>query len=185
MLFNVWKYLKSPKYREYIEAKISYKKTILFSLLKWNLFLGLFSVFVYSSLIKMFNLELGDHAVSDLFSKNSVLGIFFLACIVAPCIEELIFRGPLIFFKNSPHFKYAFYTSVLFFGIVHIFNFQGGAAVYYLAPLLIAPQLIAGIFLGYIRVKFGLKWSILLHFSYNTILIGPMLIFKLFNIPLE
>jgi membrane protease YdiL (CAAX protease family) len=90
-----------------------------------------------------------------------------------------------VYFRDSPYFKYAFYMSVLLFGVVHIFNFQGDAQLYFFAPLLIAPQLIAGIFLGYIRVKLGLKWSILLHASYNTILIGPVLLLKILNIPME
>ena len=185
MLKNVWKYVKSPTYREYKEGSLTYKKTIFFSLLKWNLFLGLSIVFFNSTLVKLFGLEMGNHAVSELFSKYSVWSIFFLACVLAPFIEELLFRGPLLFFKKSPYFKYAYYLSVLLFGIVHVFNFEGGRQIYYLTPLLIAPQLIAGFFLGYIRVKFGLKWSILLHAAFNTVLIGPMLLMKFFNLSLE
>ena len=185
MLYNVWKYIKNPVYREYHNAPGSYKKTIFLSLLKWNIFLGLSIVFFNSALVELFGLEMGKHAVSELFSKYSIWSIFFLACILAPFVEELLFRGPLLFFKKSPYFKYAYYLSVFLFAIVHIFNFEGGQEIYYLAPLLIAPQLIAGFFLGYIRVKFGLKWSILLHASFNTILIGPMLLMKFLNLPLE
>ncbi len=155
------------------------------SLLKWMLLLALSIAVLNGSLAKIFNLELGEHATQKLFSQYSIWIIFLLVSVVAPCIEEFLFRGPLIYFKSSPYFKYAFYTSIILFGVVHIFNFEGDNELYYIAPLLIAPQLMAGIFLGYIRIKLGLMWSILLHATFNTILIGPILLQKIINIPME
>lgn len=172
-------------YQEYKNASSTYKKTIFFSLLKWSLFFSLSIAILNHALAEILNLDFGEHTSEKLFSQYSIWAIFLFVSILAPSMEELLFRGPLVYFRDSPYFKYAFYMSVLLFGVVHIFNFQGDAQLYFFAPLLIAPQLIAGIFLGYIRVKLGLKWSILLHASYNTILIGPVLLLKILNIPME
>lgn len=185
MLYNIWKFLKNPRYREYKTASSNYKKTMFFSLLKWMLFFALSIAVLNSSLVKIFNLELGEHATERLFSQYSVWIIFFFVSVAAPFIEEFLFRGPLVFFKGSPYFKYFFYLSIVLFGLIHIFNFEGNTHLYYMAPLLIAPQLMAGVILGYIRIKLGLKWSILLHATYNTILIGPVLLLKIFNFPME
>jgi hypothetical protein len=54
-----------------------------------------------------------------------------------------------------------------------------------LSPLLVAPQLTVGVFLGFIRVRFGLNWAIALHAFYNLILVGPAILLKALNPPLE
>ncbi len=185
MLYNVWKYIKNPIYREYHNAPIAYKKTIFLSLLKWNLIIGLSIVVFNYALSNVLGFNMGEHSTEKLFSQNSIWVIFLTVSIMAPIVEEVLFRGPLVYFRNSPYFKYAFYTSVLLFGIIHIFNLEGDAQLYYYTPLLIAPQLITGIFLGYIRVILGLKWSILFHATFNTVLIGPLLLLKILNIPME
>ncbi|MGY8915428.1 MAG: CPBP family intramembrane glutamic endopeptidase [Flavobacteriales bacterium] len=185
MLYNVWKYIKNPVYREYHNSPSVYKKTISLSLLKWNLIIGLAIVVFNYGLSEVFGFDMGEYSSEKLFSQNSTWIIFLTVSIMAPIIEEALFRGPLVYFRNSPFFKYVFYTSVLLFAIVHIFNFEGDTKLYYFTPFLIAPQLITGVFLGYIRVKLGLKWSILLHATFNTVLIGPILLLKILNIPME
>jgi hypothetical protein len=44
-------------------------------------------------------------------------------------------------------------------------------------PLLTAPQFITGLFIGYLRVRFGLIWGILLHFLHNLIFLGTSLLY--------
>ena len=71
------------------------------------------------------------------------------------------------------------------FGYIHIFNFEMNVATILLSPLLVMPQINLGIFAGYIRVCFGLLWSILLHAMYNLFLTGPILVLQFLDIPLE
>jgi hypothetical protein len=113
-----------------------------------------------------------------------VLVVLLAGIILAPVLEELIFRGPLIFFRNSRFFPYIFYGITLLFGFYHITNFELSRQVLLLSPLLVAPQLCVGVFLGYIRVRFGLLWAMLLHALYNFALLGPVLLLKYLNIPL-
>ena len=126
-----------------------------------------------------------NHAVIEMFNSYSAAMIFFLAVIIAPLLEELIFRAPLGLFKKSEYFKHAFYISVLLFGLIHIGNFQDIEGYYWLIPILVAPQISAGIFLGFIRTKLGLLWSMLLHAVHNLILLGPFIFMKILDIPFE
>ena len=62
------------------------------------------------------------------------------------------------------------------FGLMHITNFEPSLNIYLLAPILVAPQILIGINLGYLRVRFGLIWSILFHAFYNGILMSIALL---------
>jgi membrane protease YdiL (CAAX protease family) len=184
MLKEVWRFLKNPVY---IEDDYTLKeKTRVFlklTLITVCFSLGLAIVLEGITTLVGFNFE--NHAVSEMFKTYSAVMIFFLAIIVAPLIEELIFRAPLGLFKKSTFFKIAFYISVLLFGLIHIANYPDIEGFYWLIPILVAPQISAGIFLGFIRTKLGLVWSMLLHALHNLILIGPFIIMKLLNIPFE
>ena len=94
--------------------------------------------------------------------------LFMVAVIAAPLLEELLFRAPITLFQNKKYFKIVFYTFALVFGFIHLSNFEITTNVLLLAPILVAPQIILGGYLGFIRVRFGLIWSILLHASYNA-----------------
>jgi len=162
LLEEVWRFFKNL---EYLSANYSLKE-------KKTIFLKLVFLIVCSSLALGFVIQLvstlvgfnqDNHAVIEMFENYSPLLILVLAVVMAPVLEELVFRAPLALFKNTVYFKYAFHTSVILFGLVHISNFGNLKGFYWLIPILVAPQLFAGIFLGYIRTKLGLLWSILLH----------------------
>jgi hypothetical protein len=67
------------------------------------------------------------------------------------------------------HFALVFYGSAVIFGLVHASNWvldRPGLAVV-LVPLLVLPQALIGVVLGYARVTMGLLRSMLLHAAYN------------------
>jgi len=71
-------------------------------------------------------------------------------------------------FINSK-FKYFFYASCLTFGLLHIGNYSGNIYILIAFSVLLAgPQIVAGFILGYIRMNYGLFYSILLHMSINA-----------------
>lgn len=185
ILKNLWKFSKRPIYRSYREAPIAYKTKIFWGLLGWNLFLGIALVSVGALMTNILGLELGKHASEDLFSQYPMGLVILVISVIAPVLEELLFRGPLVLFRDHVHFRYFFYASALLFGLVHIFNFEASPHLLYMAPILVAPQLVMGFFLGYIRIKLGLRWSILLHAAHNTVLLVPLVALKLLNLPLE
>ena len=69
-----------------------------------------------------------------------------------------------------------FYLISIAFGLIHILNFEPSLNIYLLAPILVAPQIVIGINLGYLRIRFGLIWSILFHAFHNGILLSIALL---------
>ena len=168
----IWK----PKLEKDPNKSILYRLKVFTILLVFSFFVAFFLLIIIGMLTAMGIIDQGEHVFDDLFEKNSALEVFLLASVMAPVIEELIFRGPLIFFKNSKVFKFAFYGFALLFGYVHISNFEISTNVLLFSPILVAPQIYLGLVLGYIRVRFGLLWSILMHAVYNGILVSISLL---------
>ena len=132
---------------------------------------GMFFGPILSLIQEMGWVDMENHAMKELMEKTSKLTVFALAVIAAPIIEELIFRAPLTLFKKPLAFKIGFYFLTIAFGLVHLSNFVITNNVIYFAPILVAPQIVLGGYLGFIRVKFGLLYSILLHAAYNAFFI--------------
>lgn len=112
--------------------------------------------------------DMEQHAMENILKSYSKPIIFLLVAVIAPLFEESLFRAPLTLFQNAKSFKIAFYIFAVIFGLIHITNYHITTNVLLLAPVLIAPQTILGGYLGFIRVRFGLRWSILLHACYNA-----------------
>lgn len=70
-------------------------------------------------------------------------------------------------------FPWVFHASCLLFAAVHLHNFSLNNTPYWLMPLLVLPQWLTGLVLGWQRVKRGIGASMLLHGLFNT---GPLLI---------
>jgi hypothetical protein len=75
----------------------------------------------------------------------------------------------------SVNIKPLFYITSLLFGLFHTINFSGNFwLILSFSVFLCSPQIIAGLILGYIRLKYGLVYAILFHMLINSsILIVP------------
>ncbi len=79
----------------------------------------------------------------------------------------------------SQYFWILFYLSVFLFGFAHLSNYSLPAwKLALLAPILVLPQTLLGFILGYLRVRFGFLYAVLLHMIHNALLIIPVIIFK-------
>ncbi len=121
-------------------------------------------------------LDFGPHVLDGFADTYSPAFVIMAAVFLAPVLEKLVFRWPMVFFRDSLYFNYIFYSFTPVFGFYHLFNFQVTIAVLVFSPILVAPQIAVGAILGYLRVQFGLPWAILLHACYNLLLIGPLLL---------
>lgn len=178
-------FLREPRYVVDPNGSLSYRLRTLFILLIWALAVSLCLAVLIGIAGSLGPWNLEEHAFDVLFEEFSTLTILILACIVAPAVEELLFRGPLWFFKDSRYFPWVFYGFTLAFALVHLSNYPNTSEIWLLAPLLISPQLNIGAFLGFIRVRFGLLWGIAFHAAYNTLLLGPMLLLHELGITLS
>jgi hypothetical protein len=64
--------------------------------------------------------------------------------------------------------------SVLSFGFAHAGNYKmsaSGLGALAVVPLLVLPQLAAGVLLSYVRVKLGFRYAVLLHGAVNSVLV--------------
>ena len=181
----IWKFLKNPVYEEDENIDFKYRVSIVLQLVGIAFVISILLGVFIGAIETLFNLDFGKHAIQSALEEYSPWFLFFAAVVLVPLLEELIFRGPMVFFKDEPVFKYVFYTLTLIFGFYHITNFEITTTIILLSPLLVAPQISVGTLLGFIRVRFGLVWAIALHAIYNLLLVGPMLILQLLDIPLE
>ena len=124
-------------------------------------------------------ISMENHKVEALFEGMSLFKIILIGGFIGPMIEELMFRAPMTLFKSPSSFRIAFYVLTILFGLIHITNFDLTLTVLLLSPFLVIPQLFTGFALGFLRVRFGLVWAILLHCTYNSFLLIISSIFDL------
>ncbi|MBW7465926.1 membrane protease YdiL (CAAX protease family) [Pontibacter aydingkolensis] len=77
-------------------------------------------------------------------------------------------------------YRIVFYTVALLFGLIHITNFNDfnyASAAVLLVPVIVAPQIWAGLILGYMRVKHGFFWGFFLHAAHNAFFLTLALFF--------
>ncbi len=181
---DLLQFIKKPEYHQIKGWDLKTRMSLLIKLLALSLLLS-FAIAIFLSILEIITeLELGEHAIDQLFDEYSPLFILLVVAILAPIIEELIFRGPMYLFRKSRYFGFFFYLITLIFGFYHITNFEISPTVIYLAPLLVAPQLCIGLILGYVRVKLGLIWAMVLHSMYNVVLVGPIVLAQILEIPM-
>lgn len=65
--------------------------------------------------------------------------------------------------------KVVFWAVVLLFGLIHLDNYDLELIPWYLYFPTVLPQLIGGVFLGIVRIRFGFLWAILLHAAFNLV----------------
>lgn len=73
-------------------------------------------------------------------------------------------------------YPWMFHASAVVFAAVHLFNFRLSAMNLLLLPLLVLPQWVTGLVLGWLRVRRGIGDAIALHMIFNG---GPLLLIAL------
>lgn len=175
---NLIAYLKNPVLEKDLNTDLNYRLKIFFHLLIISLLTGIIISPIFAILEELKWVNMANHKVEDMFKGMNKFVIILLGAVLIPIIEETIFRAPITIFKKHKIFKITFYFFALLFGFVHITNFDLTTNVILLSPLLVLPQILLGGYFGYIRVRFGLQWSMLLHGCYNGTLILISFLFK-------
>jgi len=125
--------------------------------------------------------------VINLIFPLIIMGLsFYLLSTIIAIITIVIFFVLLVVFNQKitfylkqfwdRKFNIIFYISVVLFAIMHVFNYNISVSVILLAPLLVLPQFIGGILIGYLRVKAGFIWGVALHMASNAVLTLPIII---------
>lgn len=188
-------FLKKPQeiFTESLSAKQKWK--ILFSILLLDFILVIIASGILS-FIDSFLFKLESDQFEDVFSNKGVFSIILIASIFVPLIEELIFRFALKYERNLlfhffdflsnnkakilwlKNFRIFFYLSAILFALTHLTNYSNNSIFFYIvAPLIVLPQFIGGITLGYLRLKLGFFWGVLQHGLYNLIIFSFGILF--------
>lgn len=112
-----------------------------------------------------------------LFVGVLLLPVSNLGAVVLIALSVLILVATLMGYDANieqmvaHHFGFFFYGSTVLFALVHITNFTPLSTLTLLfTPLLVLPQFVVGTMLGYIRVRYGIGYSILFHVVVNAVL---------------
>ena len=174
-LFN---FFKNPTLEKDLNTNFLYRLKKFFTIFFVCLITSFFLTIFISIIEKTGLVNTENHSVESLYKRATPFYFFMYAVIFAPLIEEAIFRAPLTLFKQNNYYKIIFYLFATAFGLIHIINYEISLNILLFAPILIAPQMFIGLYLGFIRIKFGLLWSIALHSTYNGFLFIIFLIAK-------
>jgi membrane protease YdiL (CAAX protease family) len=164
---NLVDYLKNPILEKDTNTNLKYRFQIFFKILVISILTGFIITPIFALIQELDLVNMENHKLEEAFKDMGIPLMILIGAIIVPIIEEAIFRGPITLFSKPKSFKIAFYIFALIFGFVHLSNFELTTNVLLLSPILVLPQIILGGYLGYIRVRFGLQWSILLHGTYN------------------
>ena len=175
---NLIEYLKNPILQVDENTSLKHRFKIFLQILAICILTAIIITPIFGIIEELQWVNMENHKVEMLFKDMGKLNVLLLGAILIPIIEEAIFRGPITSFKNPKYFKIAFYFFALLFGFIHITNFEITTNVLLLSPLLVLPQILLGGYFGYIRVRFGIQWSMLLHGTYNCFFILISFIIK-------
>lgn len=122
-------------------------------------------------------------------SREITTSFMIAGIMVAPFLEELIFRFPLRFDNNYPlqkigkwmHFDFEpfwnrnypqiVYGFAIVFALVHLSNYDNSSWLFYgLGVFIVLPQFFAGLTLSYTRLRLGFWWAVLQHGLFNSII---------------
>ncbi|MEB2398437.1 CPBP family glutamic-type intramembrane protease [Parapusillimonas granuli] len=120
-------------------------------------------------------------AVAAMFMGPKWPGVLMLAGIVAVCWLPYLAAPPgtcrpLPWRYRQAYrgvFPWVFHLGSMLFAAVHLYNFNLHQTPPWLLPLLVLPQWLTGLVLGWLRVRRGIGASMLLHALFNG---GPLLV---------
>ena len=178
ILQNIYAYIKNPTCHRDEDLSLKEKGVLMLVILGLSFAINFFFILLIGGLEQLGLFSMEEHAINKMFEELSPILIIIAAVLVAPLLEELIFRAPITLFCGyEKAFKWIFYGFAILFGYVHISNYELTTNVLLISPILVAPQIILGLFLGLIRVRLGLIYAILFHAVYNAILVIPGVLF--------
>ena len=201
-------FLKNPIDEAGPELSIAQKFKSVISLLIIEIPLMAVLILLISGLETLGLVDPDNHKIMDMIKSYPVVLLLVLTVVIGPLIEELIFRLYLRYKDNyalrflisivsltgvrneqkaetffislwKKRYKFIFYFSAVIFGLIHISNFEFSYTILLLSPILVAPQIILGLIIGYSRVRNGFVSGLLLHSLHNAFFIGIPLFFML------
>jgi hypothetical protein len=164
---------------------LSFAKLILFALLLAPLFEEL--VFRLSLIYSKLNLSISlSLAIASIITSVFDIRLltwfggvtFFLAfCVLYIVLNNLTTFQIKIEGFWEKYFILVFYILTFLFGIFHMANYQlNSFSALTLAFVFSIPQIIGALFLGFVRIRLGFIWAVILHVLFNAVPFGLILV---------
>jgi membrane protease YdiL (CAAX protease family) len=194
ILLEVYNFIKNPNDQRIENRTLKKNVKYLFVILIFEL---LFNALIYFPLIYFLNkVEPVLYETRIDYNSNTFLQTLLITAVFVPIAEEFIFRYILRYNKlfskiiNRNNWNFLFrilvYTSILLFGFVHSSNFENNSTFFYcILPILITTQLVGGVILTFLRVRFNFLTSVISHVLWNGLMTIIPIIISIFEKPYE
>jgi len=196
-------FLRKPDQGSYRRMGAIFKTSTFFSLLLLNVVFAIIWLSIYHLISK----ETLD-SVQLIPNLIDFWVFMLLIILLGPLLEEVIFRLPMKYSRNyllrffvylvglfcseeakesldsrvkngwRKYFWVFFYVMSSTFAFVHIFNYTDYKHLLLWSPLLTLVQLLLGLIIGYLRIRFGFLWGWFYHGIYNLLMINLLLIYS-------
>lgn len=132
------------------------------------------SPFNFAPMIGVVGVYLSFSILSSWFQPNTYIVLAVVFCMLFVPMLVLVTRQAFImewlYPRFKKHFRWIYYFSSISFGFIHLSNFDNITLSHYLLIVLLTlPQLCSGFFLGYVRMRYGIGYSIGLHALNNLV----------------
>jgi hypothetical protein len=204
ILDDIFYFLKNPSENTADINNLNFKLKRLFLLFVSFIIIAEIILLILSAFHQIGISENNSNKINDYVKEYSPFLILVFGAFIFPFIEELVFRLYLRFERNYPiklfiflvstiggknkedikiyikdkwnyYYKQIFYLSAFIFSSFHLLNYPYKTDLLILAPILIAPQFIMGVFTAYLRLKNGFMWGYFLHAMSNFLFLSIML----------
>lgn len=104
----------------------------------------------------------------------ALVGGLLLACWVPYLVRSNYWVQPLRWSSRRLYlncFPWVFHLACMSFAALHLYNFQLAQTPWWLLPVLVLPQWLTGLVLGWLRIRRGMGAAVLLHAIFNA---GPL-----------
>ncbi|SFA42674.1 CAAX protease self-immunity [Pedobacter suwonensis] len=136
------------------------------SLFRWHLRSKYLSIYFVCFTLAL----IADYFINSPFLKWPIYTFFFfISLIIRGYFKRMDIRKKVVFQRQS--FGYLFYYSAIIFGLIHLTNIKDLTLSDPVFIIFIISQFFSGLSMGYMRIKYGLIYSILLHSIFNFIMI--------------
>lgn len=140
--------------------ELAFRLWLVNRLVYFGISLWLSAIFLYSSLSQV-GATLAGYGVLALATLITILLLTFKEA--SQALMDRVYQY---------HYGWVFYGATVLFALLHLINFQINLRILLLAPILVLPQLLLGLVLGYLRVRQGIGWAMVLHGLYNAIILS-------------
>ncbi|MDQ6477767.1 type II CAAX prenyl endopeptidase Rce1 family protein [Dyadobacter sp. LHD-138] len=147
-----------------IQQEIKFRLCLIYSKINIAGFLGIWCFFLLNKL----NEGKGLFGEQNPTSLNLGLSLIAMASVYSCLLQNKEINNKLETLWMT-YSKPVFLISILCFALFHVASLDKNLLDLRLIPILLLPPVLSGLIFGYTRLKYGVRYSLLLHIGYNVV----------------